>query len=292
MPSDPVEFTRCVGSKGQERCGNRVQIEDENASSINSNNPFPVEIKSPIETNGGIPVNIQDQTTAPFNDYVLRSIGSPKTLTSATVVDSYDINVSAGHGFVVNDFVFIADNTRNFYAEVLGVAVNTLTLDSPLDYAFQVADTVVLEVSNNLAVNGAITPVTYTAGIPATGLISLDVTRIIVHIISATEPDDSKFGDLGALTNGVVFRRVGVSGQGNFFNAKTNGRLLDRAGNVTYSDKAGGGKYGSLFVFDIRNDLGVALRIVPGDYLEAIVQDNLTGLEDFHIVIQGHVVTD
>jgi len=41
--SDPIEFTRDLGSKGQERCGNRVQIETGDEALIDNTNPLPVD---------------------------------------------------------------------------------------------------------------------------------------------------------------------------------------------------------------------------------------------------------
>jgi hypothetical protein len=38
----PVEFSRTITPKRQQRCGNRVQIEDEDAQPIEMGNPFPV----------------------------------------------------------------------------------------------------------------------------------------------------------------------------------------------------------------------------------------------------------
>jgi len=41
MPTDPIEFSRTLANDDQQRCGNRVQLEDENAGAINAANPLP-----------------------------------------------------------------------------------------------------------------------------------------------------------------------------------------------------------------------------------------------------------
>ena len=38
---DPVEFTRDLANERQQRCGNRVQLEDEETDAINAANPLP-----------------------------------------------------------------------------------------------------------------------------------------------------------------------------------------------------------------------------------------------------------
>jgi hypothetical protein len=44
--SDPIEFTRTVPVDHQQRAGNRVQLEDENAAPYNAANPVPVEVQT------------------------------------------------------------------------------------------------------------------------------------------------------------------------------------------------------------------------------------------------------
>ena len=39
---DPVEFTRDLASERQQRCGNRVQVEDADGNAINAANPLPI----------------------------------------------------------------------------------------------------------------------------------------------------------------------------------------------------------------------------------------------------------
>ena len=39
-----------------------------------------------------------------------------------------------------------------------------------------------------------------------------------------------------------------------------------------------------------QSKIGVALRAGPGEDIEFIVQDDLTGIEEFHITFEWHVV--
>lgn len=55
---DPVIFTREVAKEHAQRCGNRIQLEDENAAPIDAANPLPVD----ATVAGSMEVTI-DQTT-------------------------------------------------------------------------------------------------------------------------------------------------------------------------------------------------------------------------------------
>jgi hypothetical protein len=105
--------------------------------------------------------------------------------------------------------------------------------------------------------------------------------------------DDSLFGGITALTNGVVLRQNnGV--MTNIWNVKSNGEFGLLCFDTFETSKAPAGSFG----FRFRNTYagqakhGVTLRLEPGDTLEVLIQDDLTDLEDFAMMAQGHVVTD
>ena len=109
-----------------------------------------------------------------------------------------------------------------------------------------------------------------------------------------TFPDDSKFANItGGLTNGLVFRRVDGDTR-NVFNVKTNGDIANICYDLAYADQGKNGLNGvrARISFAGQDKHGVALRLAPGDALQFLVQDDLTSIDIFRIVAQGHIVTD
>jgi len=106
--------------------------------------------------------------------------------------------------------------------------------------------------------------------------------------------DDSKFGDIaGGLTNGVLLRQN--NGEiNNIWNVKTNGEFGLLAYDTAYTDKAPAGSEGFRFrnTYAGQSKHGVTLRLQPGETLEILIQDDLSGLEVFNVMAQGHIVTD
>jgi len=143
-----------------------------------------------------------------------------------------------------------------------------------------------------MAVNGSVTPVVFESG-PLTG--EWDIVRMIGAIIDGTSMDDAKFGGIGPLTNGVVFRKKNGIYK-NLFTAKSNGQMALRMYDVSYADKAPSGSFGLRFrrTWNGRDKSGVVVRLnaEDGDTFQCVIQDDLTGLDSFNVVIHGQVVLD
>lgn len=261
--------------------------------SFDSLGNLKVNIQSPLETNGAIPVNIQDQHSQIINSYAVKVSGSVMTLASNITLGSYTAVMTAGHTFVNGDTFYIAQDDKSFMATVLNVATNTLTLDTPFDYAFPSASSVVFEVSKHMNVDGSSTTQIFEIATGAASTISLDIYSLRLHIMDNTAMDESTFGGISALTRGLVCRKVSANGSQYFYwNAKTNGELSIMIDNTEYSTKAPSGQYAVMFQWKIRETHGVSIRIEPGDKLELLVQDDLTSLTSMECTVQGHVVTN
>ena len=105
--------------------------------------------------------------------------------------------------------------------------------------------------------------------------------------------DDAQFGGLGvALTNGIVLRvnRDGV--YTNIINVKKNSDFRVFAYDVDYADKAPSGQYGVGVRLTLGGDSkhGTVVRLTSGEKLELVIQDDLTGLTEFLMAVQGHIV--
>jgi len=228
----------------------------------------------------------------PIDTYFSKVVGIPKTLASNTVIDSYTITMSAGHGLIANDELLIAENgsdVKSFNCKVLSVATNVLTLDSPLDNIYTSANAVVLKLTKELNVDGSTTVAKF--DIPNETTTEFHITRIIIHLTDADEMDDAKFGSLTALTRGIIFRKKNSDGSyNNIFNVKNNGEFGELAYDIAYQDAAKHGTYGlhCRITYGGISKHGTIFKISEGEALEILIQDNLLALDSFRIIAQGH----
>lgn len=254
-----------------------------------------IEIASPLESNGAIPVNIQDQHSRAFDFFFSQDVGSPTTLTTDTAEGDYAISCTTGHGLIALDHLTMFDTVtqRGYTGEVVSVAGdNTVNLDRAINAVFPSATTVVQEETPELNVNGAITRQTFTVDAPLLG--ELDITRLLFQMTTTGAPTYNLFGDLTALTRGVQLR--GLDGQiSNHWNVKSNAELANLMFdfNIYLSTHPQGvnGLAGRL-TYAGQSKHGVTLRISPGESLEIIIQDDLSSLLSFRIIACGHLVTD
>lgn len=239
-----------------------------------------------------VDVNIQDQTTQDIDLLLQQELNVGNLLAADTIIDDKQITLTAGHGAVVGNSVCFREG-KSFTQEIItAVNVNLITLDSPLDKVYTTAADICIG-NVNMAVNGSVTPVIFKIGPLPAGEDKWDLTRILGNITDDSVMDDSKFGGISALTNGIFFRRNnGV--YKNLFNVKTNGELSLRMYDTKYSDKAPAGTYGFSFrrTWAGQSKSGVTIRLdsADSDVFECVVQDDLTGLTTFKVAVQGHVV--
>jgi len=241
---------------------------------------------------GAMAVLAEENDTKPIDVYLAQSIGIPKLLGSDTTIDSYNITMSAGHGLVANDEILVAENgddPKSYNGKVISVATNILTMDTPLDNVFTSAGAVALETTKELTVDGSGTPVLF--NLPNSSDTEFHVTRIILHITDDVEMDDAKFGSLTELTRGVVLRQKFSDGTyNNIFNVKNNGEFGELAYDLSYQDAVKHGTFGlhCRMTFGSAGKHGTVLRIKNGEAMEILVQDDLTDLDSFRVMIQGH----
>lgn len=251
------------------------------------------EVVSFYDSHGNLEVALQDQHTKMLDLYFIQSQGATTLLNNANANDQ-TIDLTSTTGFVDGSYVGIFSALGVFYfGTQIGAAVgNTITLDTPIDNNFLAGDNVI-RASKNLNVDGSTTTQIFQIG-PVGGatLVSLDITRVTGYIQDNLAMDDSKFGAMPALTNGIVLRKHDTVYE-NIWNAKTNGDLaLICASDLIYTDSAPAGSFGARFrnTFAGTEKHGVTVRLEPGEILELLVQDDLTPLQAFYMMAQGHVV--
>lgn len=249
----------------------------------------------PTEQNGGVPVNVQDQTTEPLDALFARSISNFSIAieipASGLTALNYSFTAVAGHGIAPADEILLLDVAadRSFFAVVINVVLNIITVDRPVDHTFPVTSLGRI-VSTNMNVNGSITPVIYTL---RTGSIPTDIVRFIVNMTDDTAMDFGTFGGIGALTNGLVLR-IFNSFQKTVFCFKTNGEIAQFCFDTLYAPRAPAGSFGfsARITFGGQDKHGVVIRIQNDDVIQWVVQDDLTGLVSLQVAAEGHLVQD
>jgi len=235
---------------------------------------------------------VQDQFSSIVDLYMHEHTGSPITLTSDTALDDTVLNVLAGHGAVSGNLLCIKENARFYQGEVLSVTATTITVDTPLDYAFS-AGAICTATSKQMAVDGSSVTQIFHAK-PAAG-VKWDITRMMFFLEGTATMDNGKFGDIAAITNGIVVRKKDGTYK-NIFNAKKNGDFALRAYDITYDAKAPAGttavRVRRSFAGQDKNGVTVRLDGDEGDELEILIRDDLTGMVNFNAIAQGHLVED
>jgi len=244
-----------------------------------------------VETEGNLAVILQNQHTEVV-DYRMQIDQDTFTLDANTSIGDTEIDVVLGHGATADDLIYLIEDGRYFEALVLVANATSLELDSPLDYAFTTSADCTRGIYHlNVDGSGA-TIIAHTSVPPG---VQWDVVRVMFTILDNTPMDDSLFGGIAALDKGILLR-VKNSIYKNIFNCKTNGCFADQMYDVSYAPKAPAGFYGlrARRTFAGQEKNGITLRLVGDDEdeLQLLIQDDLTGLTDFRMVVQGHVVSN
>ncbi len=254
--------------------------------------PYPVKLTK-VNGYGAVDVFLQDQHTKMLFIPFLVPIATV-TITENTVAGTYTVALQAGHGFTPTDWLSLEQNGFFYSGLILITSTTVVTVNQPLDRSYVATATTGMRSNGNLNIDASSGDVI--AYVQAPSGVDFDITGIRIVIESQTEPDDSKFGDLAALTNGITLRkRSRTANYANFGTAHTNGDMALFTGQVDYTDKAGGGNHGTRIIADFRAWWGVTIRLHGGqtpytERLEMILRDDMDGLLKFCILAIGHIV--
>lgn len=250
-----------------------------------------------LDSSNVIDVYIQDQTSKSFDNVLARANSSPYFLLSDTVIDTYNFTLTSVVGLTVGDeFGLFQDSTKpaSFFATITAINGNVVSFNAPLDIIYSNDYNAVLFVlDKNLSDDGSTNRVIYSIDNQAS--VSLDITRILFKIITNTQPDMGTFGDLPQLSNGLVVRKKNNDGTYyNLFTIDDNADFSLLAYDVDFYDATKKGVYGIgvRLTFGGASKHGVTIRLDEDESLEAVIQDDLTGLVDFKIMVEGHYVED
>lgn len=247
---------------------------------------------NPIDSLGGaISVHDAHVHNQPVNELFHRHTGISTTVSVTGSKQDRSLEVASVAGFAVGDNVQIGNSViESTFPEIMGITGEIITFDRPLDFSHDAGATVAA-VTFDMAVNGSTTPVAFR--LEADPLQLWHILSIILTMTHSSAADDSSFGNLPALSNGCVLRgySAAVDQYVTLTVWKTNGDIKGDMSDVSYTDKAGGGLHGVNGNGALYERTGAVPRLDGdlGDYMELLIQDDLSSLETFKLKGQGHV---
>lgn len=250
---------------------------------------------NPISSlNGALDVHDADVHTIPFNEYFHRHTGISTTLSVASLANATSITVTSSTGMVVGDMLQISNGTIELtFPRITIITGNVLTLDRPLNNAYAIGTIVDVVSINMRSVAGTLTaPISYRLTPNSNQTVHL--VRYIFSMTHSTAGDLGLFGNITALTNGVTVRRYdGASGTyKTFTHWNSNADIKDDMYDLEFDTRSGGGgAYGTSGRGSIKDGTGAVPKLdgSVGDYMEILIQDDITGLVRFQIKGQGHI---
>lgn len=245
-------------------------------------------VRVPTESNGAVPVNIQDQHSPAVILYLYRH-DVTTSLQYSTSVDTSFVSVNTITGIEEGDAITIYEGTHIFQSIVLDTTNNIIELSSPIDYAF----TTQAEVHVgpwNMTVDGS--SVAQEFHIHPPPLSDFDIYTVVISITDNSEMDSKKFGGITQLPRGIVLRLENGTTH-NLCLIVNNIGFSEQGYTLEYDSKAPSGVYGLRVCKNYHERNGVSLRLVgsSNDAYKIIIQDNLTSLSSMNITINGHYVT-
>jgi len=227
------------------------------------------------------------------NKYFHQRTGIESNLTIATSASGTDWNITVVDGsvFTIGDYIRIGNGlTENTHPRVTAIATNLLTLDRRIDLNHAIGTPV--EVSY---IDMAATGLIGTISDPQEYFVAPDqgdvwyISRILFSMVHSTAGDLGLFGNLSALTNGLVMR-VRIDGvYYTFTNWKTNADIKSDMFDVAFDARSGGqGSFGTSGRGTFK-ETGSVIRLDgdTNDTFEIYIQDNITALGFFTIKAQG-----
>jgi len=243
-----------------------------------------------VESDWSFPVTIQDEFTDIIDVYMCKIINTTTLFVNSTI-DTKIITLTTWHGALAWNMICFKEWSNFLQAEILNVNTNIITIDRPLDFAFTTSAIVDIT-TNDLNVDWSITPQIFRIS-PSWLNVKFDITRVIFSIEDNVPMDTGTFWGIAKLTNWIVLRKKDWVYK-SFFNAKENDDFHHHCDQVDYITKAPTWQYAVIVKkkFIEQNLRVVRLNPELSDELQVIVQDNLTALLWFHIIVQWHVVVD
>jgi hypothetical protein len=232
-------------------------------------------------------VVLQDLELRPFQFFLMHEQQEGITLTAPVTSGDKIINVSPGHGFSgTGEYMVIQENDIVTQSEVVSVSVNAITLNEPVLASYTTA-AAICRGTIDMNVDGSVTPQEFFF-LGRLSTIPINIKSVRLSIQDNVAGDDSTFGALPALTNGILVTKGNGNPRG-LGTYRQHQDFRDFGASIEYTDKAGGGNFATNIAFSVKDAFGIVITFDPkdNDKFAAVVQDNLTGLVRLRISILG-----
>jgi len=254
---------------------------------------------NPVTDEHILDIHDADVHNRAVNKYVHQHTVTNTTISTASSPNDYQLIVADTTGFLQGDSIHIntgsVEATHPTIVNVPTGAPGTLVLDRRLDKAHGIGDTitrVIIDLSSQVGTLAS--PQEYFAG-PEDGEV-WHIQNLTLAMGHNSAGDLGKFGNIDALTNGILLR-VKINGvYGTLTNWKSNGDIDVDTGEVRFYSRSGGqGTYGTSTNGAFKQRTGAIMRLdaATGDRFETYVQDDLTtGAPDIAFInmkVQGHI---
>lgn len=250
---------------------------------------------TPVETNrqgeSSTSVSIKDQITQAVDVWFVEDKGMVTT-SNSVLQGGYDVDLVPGHGAVIGDIIESRTADNYVQAKIVNVVGDTITVNTPWSRDFPAGVQVLLGNPNMNVVGSKVTNRIFRVA-PST-VQKVHIQRVILTIHDNNAMDFETFGGAAALASGCVFRTRNSDGTyTNHFNWADNGELINRSYDYDILTKQGGGLHA--FVarssWNGRDKRGVVISLDGSqlEQFEIVVQDDLTSLNYFAAIAQGHI---
>lgn len=226
-----------------------------------------------------------------ISEHAKRDLSGSTTLDVAISSGDTIINVVDTTGFSVGDLIRIFNSNlveRSHFHIISIDAGVSLTLNRPIDNDFEIGDNIqLMEISMN-KLGTLSSPISYK--IQPTVNERWQITRLLITMLDSSSMDDGTFGGISSLTNSVIIRLHIDGVNQTLTHWQSNSDLKDDMFDVEYASKAPAGQFGlsGRWTF-LKAEFVADLDGANGDYLEVLIQDDLTDLDDFEIKGQGRL---
>ncbi len=250
-------------------------------------------VKFLTEPNGSLRVTLQDSTAPLFQFYMQNELKDDILLTAPVSVGDEVINVSTGHGFTAapGEQITLFEDNRYTQVRVTGVAADAITVEEPITAAFTVSGAAVVRGNILMNVDGSGGDVIFQLNL-RNFTIPIDLSKVIITMQHGIlVPDDAKFGGIGALTNGLFFKKEDGS-TFSFGNYIKNQNFRHMGGTIDYTPNAPAGSNSTTITFDLKAIFGQVIRLRPTelDKIVGIVRDNISagaGMDELIVSFVG-----
>jgi len=239
---------------------------------------------------GALDTHIAEVHNQIVNELFHLHTGVISTIAIASNIGDTSVTLINASSFNIGDAVQLNDgDIETTFPIITAKVINLVTFDRPLDLAYAIGDNIEVVHTDLKTTAGTLAaPIIHTLT-PHIGEIWY-INRIIISMTHASASADDLFGGIASLINGVVLR-ANINGQyGSFSNWKSNSDILLDMFDINYSDKAGPGLFGTSARGSFSR-VGVLVKLDGnvGDFMDILVQDDLTGLNSFFVNGQGYI---